>query len=373
MATGSLYSFSLWNPTHQVQLSELSWWTNVEWVIKDSDIGALSITLPYDSRSDVITKDCQIVIQRTLPQDTVPFIEGNTTWMVRKITQQRSPTGADTITVVAYPAIHLLDRYIIPYQEGNAYTYKLNEADDMMKAVVRENMGSLALDTTRSLASYLSIQSDTASGPILRHEFSKQSVFSSIKDIQNAAWQLGTWVGFRIDMIDTIYGGLEFSTYIDGAWNDYRLGSVHNQPILIGPEFGNLDAPVLTKDWTKEYTVIYAGGPTEAGLQPIATAIDSTRLAESPWRTEKFLNSSNSPTASELADAANAELKKALPKWVLTGSLRNLPQSIYGRHYQVGALVTIQAFGQTSDVRIQAVEVKLDQSSDSFAVTMVDV
>lgn len=256
---------------------------------------------------------------------------------------------------------------IVAYNTSNSYTSKLAAADDMMKAVVRENAGTLATDTARNLSTYLAVAPDAALGPVIRKEFARRVVLSVLQELAQAAATAGTYLAF--DVVCTVPPspvssgaafGLEFRTFIGQRGLDHRTAS--GQQVLIGPDFGTMDDVEVVEDATAEENYIYAGGEDVATVRAVATATDSARTSLSPFnRRESWIDARETKEAVALQDVADRALRAGRPRLIMTGTLLDTDQARYGIKWDYGDYLPAQADGINFDVRVEGLTVRVAQ------------
>src|SRR5574343_782046 len=118
-------------------------------IVKGVQSGAWSVALPGDFDLYLIAKDQLIEFWRKPYLSLQPqllFVG-----MVKTIRQEENESGIGNLIIGGPDARALLGSRIVAYPAGSAQAAKTDYADDMMKAIVRENLGSTATDTTRDL------------------------------------------------------------------------------------------------------------------------------------------------------------------------------------------------------------------------------
>lgn len=337
-----------------------------------SAVGALVFTVPahlYD-REDFPIDGVVEAWRAPLNEPASLFLE--TIWFIRRRTKAISG-GMSVWKITCYDALYILGDpsgntgRVIAYNAGNAYSEKLDEADDMCKAIMRENVGSLATDVTRSLATYLSITADTSQAQIIRKEFSRRNVLATLQELAQASTLAGTYLAFDIICLTppnetaTPTFALEFRTYITQRGVDRRASSAN--PILIGPDFGNMDEIELDEDWTDEQNYIYMLGQGVANVISVVPAFDAVRIGQSPFNRREFVaNSSSTGDAAALQDEADAALRAGRPKTKLSARLLNTRQIRFGVDWNWGDYLTAQVEGFAFDCRVEAISVRITQS-----------
>ena len=325
-----------------VGLAPITVLRRAEYALNDVGEGAATLVFPLDYwNKKAIATDLQLYIQRISPAGK-SYLEGDKLWLLRAWEFYADENSGDDMAQLEFVTCdEIVGRREIPYQSGNEYTYKLDQCDDMMKAIVRENLGTLATDANRNIAN-LSVEADRGLGPTRLLSFEKNKVSDALTDIAKASEQSGTWLGWRVVVKDWATGALEFRTYTGYTDVDKR------GEYLIGKEYGNLFHPRIRFDYTGEWNYIYAGGSGDT-LRPIAPAYDTAAINASPYnRRELFVDASSALDAAELQSAADSALKANRGKITLTGGIRGAALLDYGTKYRLGTLVTGK-YGDYSD------------------------
>lgn len=338
-------------------------WLSLQYVRKINDVGSFTLVLDGNYNASYLKLDGRIVVFRNNK------IDGNTAWLIRRVTRELDSNGRRNFVINATAAIELLKRRIVAYDAGSAYTNKTAAADNMMKAIVRENLGSLATDTNRDLSTYLTVEGNTSLGPVVSKAFSRDNVFDVLQDISDATVVAGSAVYF--DIVTPAYNSLEFRTYrgYRGLDNSFPGGLV---PVILSSHRGNLANVTRTYDWMDEITYVYAGGRGQEANRQIATASSQERIGQSPFnRREGFRNSSNTDGATALQNEANAGLWEGRPKRTFLAELVNVPGATeYAVHWNFGDKVTAEFEGESIDCIIEAVQVTVAGGKEDIKASL---
>lgn len=309
-----------------------------------NDVGVLVVSLPILYPLDLFQKDGRIVVDRTVRGVTLP-----TTWLVRKPDRSLTESGEQRIGVTAFDPRDLLRRRVVPVA---SQATKTGPADDLMKAIVREQFVS-ASDTARNLGSLFSVASDTSDAPSITIEFANRVVLDVLRDIAAASAAAGTYLAFDVVPIGSSF---EFRTYTD-VWGVDRRSSV-----MLSAEMGTLANVSVSNDWTDEVTAVYGAGRGEGAAALTAVATDNARIALSPFgRIERYTSASNATTAAALQAAVTAELQAGRPREQFTARLVEQPDTCYGVDLSLGDLVTAEHEGTRYDCRVEPVRIVLDE------------
>ena len=362
MAAG--YSVYLGTPTG-VRLADASSFLSLEYARTVNSVGALTLTLPgtFDTQN-LIAPDGRIEVWRRLPSGR-EYLDTDTVWFIQGITYDIDDEGRRTIVVSADSGLFLLKepgRFVDGFA-GSASATKTDQADDMCKAIVREQAGSIAA-AARSLSAYLGVQADTASAPTISKAFAWRPVLTVLQEIAQASFEAGTYLAF--DIVSPTPDTLEFQTFVGQRGIDHRFPSGVN-PVLLGPDMGNMGATSLSYDWRNEVSYAKAGGSGEGRGRITDEYLDSARAAASPFRRrEAFVQATNTDTTTALADEASAAVRGGRPRVILQGKIASTPDTQYGVDWQWGDYVTVQAFGMQLDARVDAIKVSVTPDSENI-------
>jgi hypothetical protein len=299
-----------------------------EYVIPLNDIGRWTITLPADFDPAFIRKDRRISIWRAPAGGALRReCSGLLTWWQYADTE----AGMKTLRMAGPLMTALLKRRIVAYAAGSAEAEKTNQADDLMKAIVRENLGSLAAAARQD--SWLTVEQDWTLGPSLSKGFSRRNVLAVLQDIADTARQNGTEIYFDLAPIND--RDLVFRTYRDQPGRDRSAW------LSVSIETGNLSKPSLTIDYDNEINFAYAGGQGEGALRTIETAEDTARSGLSAFaRSEGFADARNDSSSAGVQATADALLTAGRPIIKFTGDLIDQPGTCYGGDWFHGDRLT---------------------------------
>lgn len=338
-------------------------WLSLNYNRALNNVGSLELGLDGGYPNfDFIKLDGRVVIWRD------GRIDMETTWIIRRIIKTLDENGTLGISIGAFSANELLTRRIVAYDDGTSYADKTQvAADNMMKAVIRENFGSSASDTSRSIATYFSVEADTGQGPLLTKSFAWNNVLDVTQDISLTTISAGSAVYF--DVVAPTYNTFEFRTYRAQRGLDHTFPNGQS-PVVLSPDRGNLTSVLRSFDYSDEATYIYAGGAGFNQFRYVTTASNADRLGQSPLnRREMFLSSGG--IAQAVDDDAQAALRENRPKRVFQGQLVNVPGTTeYGVHWNFGDLLTVEFDGETINCSVDAVQIEVANGEESITATL---
>src|SRR3990172_11852280 len=185
-----------------IVLTQLEVFSSLDYTRIVNSVGSLVVTIPniYDqylfSGTDII-RDNRIEVYRRIGGGSF-YRDMETQWLAVKGNKILNERGERLTKITCVDLMQLLTRRIVAYNSGAAQASKTDQADDVMKAIIRENFGSLATDTSRSWLTYLSIEANFGLGQSISKAFSRRKVLTVLKELANASYQAGTYVAFDI-------------------------------------------------------------------------------------------------------------------------------------------------------------------------------
>lgn len=334
----------------------------VEGAVAVNNVSAITLYLPGQNYSrDDFPIDGVVELWRSpIGQQPTLFLER--LWFIRE--RYKEIKGGQRVwKIVAYDLMYILGDpggqagRVIAYNAANAFTSKLDEADNMCKAIVRENLGTLATDTDRDLSAYLSVEADTSLAPIVRKEFARRVVLAALQEIAQASFDDGTYLAFDIVCVTPPSVGtmsFEFRTYTGQRGQDHRSSS--GDPILLGPDFGNMDNIIDGVSHTTEHNYVYVLGDSVGDVVAVLPAFDLARIGFSPFNRREYVQNADSTFDLEaLQNEADAALKAGRPQHILSGTYLDTDQARFGEAWGYGDYLTSQVDGESFDCRNEAI------------------
>lgn len=356
---GTHYEVRLVHPTGYY-VDYIDDYLSLDYTLVVNDIGVLTIVLPSNHNMQYIVADARIEVWRSVGQRPAK-LEGDTQWFITKIVEEVDDGGMKTYKAVAQSAICLLQRRIVAYYGDSGYDYGALAADNFMKLIVNQNYGSAALNTARNVSTYLSVDANASAGPTIYASFAWKEILETLRDIANAAYQVGTAVYF--DVVATAPpSGLTFRTFTTQRGTDRRVTSAN--ALLVGPAYGSIGSYTLVTDYTDEGTIVYAGGAGEDSNQLVTTLEDASRSNRGPLgRKEVWVDANKANTLLQLTGAAQSALIALRPRQVFQGKLLNTPGTIYSVHWGFGDYLTAQTTQGNFDCRVVGVHVAVQPAT----------
>lgn len=309
----------------------------------------------------------------------VPALDMQTCWFVRSRTIRTDTDGVQYLGIGAVDAMDLLARRIVAYQSTTAQAKKTDQIDDMMKAIVRENLGASATDTARRVDTWLNVDADEALASSESKEFSRDNVLTVLQNLASVSKSATTANTLIFDVVydPNATAPFTFRTFTQQRGVDHRWPS-SSQPVLLSVEAGNLGDALLEEDYLSEINYVYAGGTGTGKARKLATASDAESIAASPFgRREGWVDAPQAKTTAALQSEANKGLTEGKAKRTFTGRLVDCEGTRYGVHYGYGDYVTAELrYGpgrirrELFDLRVNSVRVTVTGEMEQIDVQL---
>jgi len=251
--------------------------------------------------------------------------------------------------------MELLERRIVAYRAGTSQASKNGPADDIIKAIVDENMGPAAGNDSYGRpryypSSHFTIAPDEGDGVTVEMSFAWRNVLAVIREIAQASRNQDTPVYFDLEYLGE--GVFIFKTWTDVMGIDRTL-TAGIAPVVFSKEQGNLASPDLSFDYTEEINHVIGGGPGEGQGRIIDPENDQVREQLTIWnKREAFQDARECPSTGGslcVANKAFDRMQAGRPRVWFSGRLLDTPQSRFGVDWFYGDKVTIRYHGMEFD------------------------
>lgn len=346
-----------------VHLVEIARYTKLDYVLSCAPgaVGVLELTLPTSLDVSLLTRDGRIGVWNSI-NGRPPALDNGAIYLIETLDY----TSKETF-VRAYHATGLLDRRIVAYDAGSTYSSKTAAAaDNQIKAFASEQLGSGivgadrdGVETQADVSAYLSIQANLGLGASVAKAAARRRLLEVARELAEASTTAGTYLTFEI--IAPTESTLELRTYATQRGVDRRAST--SNPVILSESRGNLENARLRIDYHDECTFAIAGGSGEKADRLIATTMDATRAATSPFgRIERFFDMSNVDDTTQLQDDADAGVRGGRPVILFTGDLIETPATTRGIHFDLGDMLTAEhpRTRQQFDVRLDMLHITID-------------
>lgn len=354
-----------WYSSDLVQLGVLQSFVDLTLVRTENTVGSLKMTLAQKGFTlDSFKVGQYLEVWRE--RNGVLTLFGETAYIVQDF-KFYSVGGEHLVDVLAKDLNFLLQKQIVASNTGSEESVMEGYADDMMKKIVRHELGPNAEEARRIPG--LMVPAAIGQSTIISLEVARATVLDVLQDMANAARGGGVYTSF--DLVRTNVGAFEFRTYVNQRGTDHSRAS--GDVRLVGEAYGNLEDPQLGVYHSDEWNFVYCGGKGEGDERIIRTAWDSARIGKGyPYnRKEYWRDARSQDDADGVQTEANAALAEGKPKTIMTGKLIDTPGMQFGRDYQFGDVVSAEAFNEAIDCHVSNVAVQY--SSDKGEVLDVSL
>lgn len=352
-----------------------------------NSVGALTLMVLRDAIPDsALVVDARVEIWRK-PDGGTLRREGDGPWLVQTWAKGQSEQAGRYIRIGAVPLIHLLTRRVIAASPGSTASAKYAPSDNLIKAFVREQMGTSASTITwngitvsrnwTNVAVAPLQVTDDASGTVnLAKDASYRSLLATLQEAARSVNQTQPLLGLYFDIVQTATNTFLFQTYAGQRGTDRTDGPAR---FVASLERGSLSGTVeLVEDWTNAATLVYAGGSGQGSTREISIWGDATAINASAWGLrEAFLNAANVARPGNvggdddpLAGEAQAELRRLRPTRNLTGDLVSLPGAAYGVDWDWGDRIVAEFEGESFEAIVESVSVTLDRGEETIKAAL---
>lgn len=339
-------------------------------------IGSLYIDLPMKEHLvHNISTDWRLeVYRRTAGGELVRV--GDTQWIVKLVRYKVDEQNESQLHILAYDAMYLLDKRIVAYVDGTPYTDKTMPADDMLKAIVRENLGSLATDYHRDLSNWLVVEQDTSTAPVVtKSEFGLQKVMPVLNDICQLSEAAGMYLSYDV-IYDESIEKLIFKTYTNQRGAD--RGSNSRSPIYLAHHTdpvnvmgGGLNYASIEIDASDERSYIYSGRQAEEANAIFAEIGNSIVLDSGPFaRSEDFITTGESVEYNDVMTEAHAWMQEKFRNLILNAHIQETNDMQFGMDYGFGDILALRYLGTTLNIHLDEFKITLDgNGKEDISVT----
>lgn len=342
-------------------------------------VGSLYIDLPLkEFITQNISTEWRIeVYRKTVGGELVRV--GDTQWIVKLVRYKVDEQNETSLHLVAYDAMYLLEKRIVAYVDGTPQTTKTMPADDMIKAIVRENLGALATDYHRDLSDWLIVESDSSSAPIVtKSEYGMQMVLPILNDICQLSESAGIYLSYDI-VYDESIGKLVFKTYTKQRGAD--RGSMSPSPIYLSHHTdpvnvmgGGLNYASIEIDATDERSYIYSGRQAQDTNAIFAEIGNTIALGTGPLaRSEDFITTGESVEYNDVMREAHAQLQDKFRNLILNAHIEETDSMQFGQDYGFGDVVALRYLGTTLNIHLSEFRISVDgNGKEDISVTSLN-
>jgi hypothetical protein len=249
----------------------------------------------------------------------------------------------------------LLYSEVIRYASGSPQAQKSGDVAAVARAFVEENIGpSAGVDSLGNSRAVPGLTVDT--GAALGKTWQGDRANKLLADVLAELAEFGPG--------DYMVQGAGAAAF-EFVWRNVRWGrdrtrgnSEGNPPVILSPQFGNVEGIQASYSHLDEVNAVYTLGQGKGALQKVRTAVDGTLLNLSPWARRAVARSAgNSNSDAELDDQGEAALAEQRPIRRISFNVRQTVGTRYGRDWDMGDLVTVAYLGREYPMKVVGVTV----------------
>lgn len=336
--------------------------------LDDYSYHQVSFNMPDDRMALFNTDSIIEVLRRNEYQGLNWYVDYNGFHRTR--TQQISDRGSELFTTYGRSFEGLLNRRSILYYSGTAFSERAaGAADNHMKGIVRENVGSLATTGNSRLASGVTtgftIATDISAAPNWSGSVAWKNVLETLQEISNAA-------GVDFNVVRTGAATFEFRTYYPRVGVD-RTGAGAAAPVVFSIQGANMSQPYATISRADEANNVFVLGQGEGINRAVVQRNDATAQSASPWNNiEHVHDQRDATTTAALQAAGDEQLASKRASRSISFTVIESAGSIYGRDYALGDLVLARYGGLEEVKKIVGVEITVANGRENLRVKFND-
>ncbi len=269
--------------------------------------------------------------------------------------KRKSVRTRDTLIIAGFGLNHLIKRRVVAYFAESSQAQKTDYLDDMMKAVITENMTASAVHfetgATETARDYnqvvtFTVAPDDSQAPSDTMSFAWDNCYAVCRKIADNSTQQGTRLYFGIERTgDTSY---EFRTYTGLMGIDRRAEKT------FGNESGNLSGTEYMRDASDTLTYLYVAGRGEAATRKVSEVAEHDAL-DAFTRIEGVYNATNSPDTS-LPALGYQQLRKNRPVETFKGELVSNEKAFYGVDWDLGDMLDAKDGDTEFSIMVNGIE-----------------
>lgn len=353
---GASYELYLYEPDNTLS-GVIARFEQLDYVLATNEIGTAIVTISGQYSGD-IDEDYRLEIYRD------GALVGDTQFFVSEYAVILDDSGQYTTKITAVSALGILDWPIVNYAPGTLESHHTDYAGNVIKQVVRQNIGNLASDAARDMSTNLDVQADADDGAAVTVDVGWTRLWAAVRDVIGASRDAGTEI--IVDIVKNGSGKLELQTFSDQRGDDLSAS------VVLSPERGTLRTPRLDKIYAKSASRAIVGGTGQEIWRNVVEVSNVAQVNNTPFGyiKEHFVAEKRATTTTEASQYGDIYLAQNRNKMILSGKPAQSGAAVYGTDYNFGDLVTIEFLGYVAVVSIDRVKVSLRNGIEMIDISM---
>lgn len=281
--------------------------------------------------------------------------------------------GNTILTIEGVDQNELLARRVIKYAAGSSQAKKTDSLDDMMKAIVRENLGASA-GTGRNITNTFrfTVAADAGQAASITKSFAYENVLDTLVDLADtSAGQASNAKDLFFEIALTGYNGnnqplYQFRTYINqpGVDRTYPNGQY---PVVFSLNQANIGQVHHERIYSNEINYVYAGGLGLEDDRDVQEAGDTLRINSSPINRREAFESATHVEDGEVLQVVYEALNAGRPGRSLRTNILDTETTPYQIAWNHGDKVTVfYGDDKTFDEVIRVTEVHVRDKKETI-------
>lgn len=328
--------------------------------------GAFTCVMPMRDDYAGVGPDWIIELQRSFDGGASWDNDLQSLWFVRTVAIDVADR-IELLTLTGFDQLSLLDRRVVAYYSVDAadngqtyYSMKNVAADLACRQLVAENFTDAILavpdedlpgpvdviGAQNRILSFIKVETAPAIAQVVQVECAWQPVGEALRSVSAAAAEKGERLLF--DLVASA-GQLLFRVWIG------RRGVDLTRQVVFSLAAGNIAGLRMVQDYSREVTLMYVGGDGQNKDKVVAgVRADRSTFARTPWYPiEGYVDAADAKNDQALMEARGGrEMRKLAPRWTFSAQALDGGQTVFGRDYHYGDLVSVSHRGQHSICRV---------------------
>ena len=274
---------------------------------------------------------------------------GDTQFLVIGESVTYSAAGEMISTITAAGALKILDWPLVNIAPGLLKSHFNDYAGNVIKDLVRRNIGVDADDTSRDMSTRLAVQADANDGAAIELDFGWRRLWDAVRETAAASAENGTDLFF--DVIKNSSDVLELRTYSG------QRGTDRSASVILSYELGNLVDITRGRDYTTAASRAIVAGPGQELWRNVVEVANNDQVNNSPWGyiKEHLYATEEAKTAAAAVVYGEQYLRLNANRVTVSGR----PLTGYGTDYNWGDLVTVEFLDEVAVVSVDRVQVTM--------------
>lgn len=323
---------------------------------------------PLLERFGALRKDAIIEIWRT--SNGFRSLLLDTVWYVRRVSRRMEPNGLQSVSVVAYDGLYLLQGRIciniLEATQDTSVVYNFVPSAFMNELVRLNFQSSIGLWRQRNIPNF-SVSAYSFNEPVVVSiDVGKANLLDALNVIASASAQQGYPLYF--DVVCSGAQSMMFQVFANQRGKDRRNTIGDSPAVLIGTNSGAVRDLTVIADWTDELTAILPYSRNASGKEGFIT--NPYSVYSTPFSRRESIADAVNATTDELTSAAFAEIYQNRGSWNVSCTIQDTNDFSFGTDWGYGDRIYVNAFGAIVDSRIDSISVDVGEKQETIKIAL---